>query len=257
MGALRATGVSGPVSVAFNPKDSGVLASSRGTTVTLWKIDSGSWKAQACHIANRNLTFQEWQLYGQGLCQKTCLELPVHPSVLQYARDLARQGDEAAARALFQRVKDLDHRADLDPGQEVAIARAQGAVMSAQILLRTKPLEALHVYENAEKVSASIITAIDWNNVCWSASTRRLAKEAMIACEKAIKMNPKNPDFYDSRGLARALTGDTQGAITDFQAGLELGLRAVLKPQRQDWIKALQAGQNPFTPDVLKSLGNQ
>src|SRR5262249_11303693 len=120
IGMFRGPRTSGPVSVAFNPKDRGILATSTGSIVTLWDIDSASWKNQACRIANRNLSFSEWQQYGQGPYQKTCPNLPVHSSVLQHARDLVHQGDTAEAMVLFQRVKDLDPLAHLDPKQQVA-----------------------------------------------------------------------------------------------------------------------------------------
>jgi Flp pilus assembly protein TadD len=38
----------------------------------------------------------------------------------------------------------------------------------------------------------------------------------MSACEKAVALAPKNGEFRDSRGIARALTGNKQGAIEDF-----------------------------------------
>jgi hypothetical protein len=67
-------------------------------------------------------------------------------------------------------------------------------------------------------------------------------------------MAPTDLDYQDSRGLARAPTGDSQGAIADFESFLGSTRPETLKQQRRDWIKALQTGQNPFTPDVLKSL---
>lgn len=40
----------------------------------------------------------------------------------------------------------------------------------------------------------------------------------MFACEKAVKLAPDNGIFRESRGLARALTGDYKGATPDFEA---------------------------------------
>jgi WD40 repeat protein len=257
IGALRQPGALGPASVAFNPKDSGLLASATGSTVTLWNIESANWKTQACHIANRNLSFPEWQQYGEGSYLKTCPEVPVHPSVLQHAGDLARQGDEAAARTLFQRAKDLDHLLHFDPSHEVAVARAQGAAMSGRRLVRTKPLEALQDFHSAEEIDPIIVSANDWNSVCWFGSIQGFARQVLTTCEKAVNKMPNELGYIDSRGLARALTGDTQGAISDFTAFLRSDRAESLKQQRQDWIKKLNADQNPFTPQVLRSLENQ
>lgn len=88
-----------------------------------------------------------------------------------------------------------------------------------------------------------------------------------------------NVSFRKGRGLARALTGDFEGAIKDFQAYMEWitkitkkaqvqgGIEALqttlsmrifyiipLQQQYRRWIEALQAGENPFTPEVLEEL---
>ena len=80
----------------------------------------------------------------------------------------------------------------------------------------------------------------------------------MTACDKAVSLAPEEPvlEYYlDSRGLARALTGDTQGAIEDFQAFIESPYTdEEEKAKRQRWIDALRAGKNPFTKEELESL---
>jgi regulator of sirC expression with transglutaminase-like and TPR domain len=43
----------------------------------------------------------------------------------------------------------------------------------------------------------------------------------MNACEQAVQLDPNTGHWYDSRGLARALSGDYQGAIEDFQFFVE------------------------------------
>ncbi|MGD1714326.1 hypothetical protein [Hydrocoleum sp. CS-953] len=76
----------------------------------------------------------------------------------------------------------------------------------------------------------------------------------MFACEKAVALSPKDGNIFDSRRLARALTGDIEGAIADFQFYLEWTDDEEKKAQRQEWIKALQAGEKPFTEELLESL---
>ena len=63
--------------------------------------------------------------------------------------------------------------------------------------------------------------------------------------------------------VARAVAGDTNGAIKDFQEFIDKwpgdsspeGAR--IKEQRRGWIKALNDGKNPFTSDVLMELRKQ
>lgn len=69
-----------------------------------------------------------------------------------------------------------------------------------------------------------------------------------------MSLAPKNGDIRDSRGLARALTGDTQAAIEDFQAFVDWTNNDEQKAQRQRWIEALRAGEDPFTPEEIDRL---
>jgi len=89
------------------------------------------------------------------------------------------------------------------------------------------------------------------------ASLRTHAAEVMDICDRAVKLTESSPgswDSRDSRGLARALTGDTSGAIEDFQFFIDHTSDVEVKRQRQKWIDELLAGRAPFTPDLLKSL---
>jgi regulator of sirC expression with transglutaminase-like and TPR domain len=76
----------------------------------------------------------------------------------------------------------------------------------------------------------------------------------MFACENAVKLAPKDEDFINSRGLARALTGDFEGAIKDFEKFVEWTNNEEKKAQRKGWIESLKKGENPFTDEVLKGL---
>jgi len=81
------------------------------------------------------------------------------------------------------------------------------------------------------------------------------AAEVMNACEQAVALAPEDGDIRDSRGLARVLTGDIEGAIEDFQAFVDWTDDEEAKSQRQRWIEALRAGgENPFTPELLEEL---
>ena len=64
------------LSVSFSP-DGNVLASSSFDNTIIWDVNLESWKKRACHIANRNMTHEEWKYYmGDEPYRKTCTELP-------------------------------------------------------------------------------------------------------------------------------------------------------------------------------------
>lgn len=103
--------------------------------------------------------------------------------------------------------------------------------------------------------------AEDWNDLCWRGATWNHAALVLDACETAVKLAPDDGSIRDSRGLARALTGDVPGAIEDFefavQRRIEAGADASLIASRTDWLAALRAGQAPadiFDAATLEGL---
>ena len=62
----------------------------------------------------------------------------------------------------------------------------------------------------------------------------------------------------DSRGLARALLGDYEGAIEDFEALIDWAEVQDWDPRyaikRRSWIKDLENGINPFDEATLEEL---
>jgi hypothetical protein len=68
--------------------------------------------------------------------------------------------------------------------------------------------------------------------VCWSGATGGFAREVLPACDHAVKLAPNNGNYHDSCGLARAVSGDTAGAIQDFEyfATCEIGWKKDLDP---------------------------
>ena len=125
-----------------------------------------------------------------------------------------------------------------------------------------KVQDALAAYAQARQIDPTLnISAVDWNQLCWFGSLSGQATAVMKACQQAVSLNPEDGDIRDSRGLARALAGDTKGAIEDFSFFVEwtkkTGKRADLREQREQWIAALKAGKNPFDAETLKKLREQ
>jgi regulator of sirC expression with transglutaminase-like and TPR domain len=83
----------------------------------------------------------------------------------------------------------------------------------------------------------------------------------MFACQRAVELEPENGRLRDTRGLARALSGDTKGAIEDFEFFVESakkdGESQESIRQCQLWIRDLKGSRNPFTPETLEALRNE
>lgn len=101
-----------------------------------------------------------------------------------------------------------------------------------------------------------------YNNLCWAYGVFNQPEAGLEYCEQAVALSPE-PFIHDSRGLVYALLGDYGNAIIDFTIYISYydrrypgnTLRSVA--QRKAWIKAMQAGESPFTEEVLDELRTQ
>jgi hypothetical protein len=133
-------------------------------------------------------------------------------------------------------------------------------------------LAAIQAYQNAQLIDTGLeIDANTWDLLCWVGALCNQAADIRYASEKATHAKPDSPIYHITRGLVRALTVDLQGAIEDFQSVLEKvkvdGFHAFDYTYRslnfgdaeliREWLKALQLGENPFTPEALEALRRQ
>ncbi|MCL2932062.1 MAG: NACHT domain-containing protein, partial [Trichodesmium sp. MAG_R03] len=215
--------------VAFSP-DGKTIATISGTTARLhWATPEGLTQ-EACRRLSRNLTAEEWQQYintDLTTYQKTCDELPVHPSLIlgliAEAKNLAKTGE------------------------------------------KPKIKEAISLYDQAQKLDSDVeIDVENWIELCWFGSLNNHAQDVMFACEKAVKLKPNdiNNDIniyndmriHLTRGFARALTGDYQGSIDDFQVLVDTTKDEEKKATWEGVIEILKKGVNPWTSEVLEEI---
>jgi len=63
------------VDLAFTPDNHTLISASSDGQIRLWNMDSSDWLKQACQIAGRNLTEEEWSTFiPEQPYQETCLE---------------------------------------------------------------------------------------------------------------------------------------------------------------------------------------
>jgi len=221
--------------VAFSPAGQQLLVISDTYTenyaVTLWDINTASWASSACSIANRNFTLNEWQQF-------------------------------VGENTPYQRVCSslpVDASVTQDELKQAHFDVLAGRTGVARLL-----------YRQAAQEAAQLDDADLANNVCWYASTDQFAREVLSACDLAVSLNPYYGNYYDSRGVARALTGNKQGANNDFKFYIQWateeyvnspGVDPIIQAQykqliaeRMAWIRQLQAGHNPFDTKMLRYL---
>ncbi len=97
--------------------------------------------------------------------------------------------------------------------------------------------EVISLYDEAQKLDSELkIAANDWNIICWFGSLNNQAKDVIFACENAVKFSPDDGNIRGISGLARALTGDYQGAIEDFQVLVDSVENEKKKAKYKGWI---------------------
>ncbi|MCX6070759.1 MAG: hypothetical protein NTU91_07860, partial [Chloroflexi bacterium] len=97
------------------------------------------------------------------------------------------------------------------------------------------------------------------NALCWTLSLEGRPEEALPYCDEAVKLD-ETGNSHDSRGLALALLRRFEDAAADFTRFMELAsendpqVYAQRSQTRQEWIDALQRGENPFNAQTLGQL---
>lgn len=249
--------------LAFSPDSKMLVSVSWGRSIILWDLSVNSWLTRVCGTAKRNLSNDEWhQFLGDEPYRKTCQNLPIHPSIIEAAKDLAAGGDVASAIVQFQKALELDPSLDLDPEAEARRLAAAALVTKGTTLARQgKIKEAVSAYGEGQTIDPALkISFESWNTLCWRGALLGFAQNVVDACERAVTLAPSDSKGWarDSRGLARALTGHYSEAAADFEAFVtwskENDAYENYGHRRETWIAELTAGRNPFDSATLAAL---
>jgi tetratricopeptide (TPR) repeat protein len=169
-------------------------------------------------------------------------------ALVKDAKREAYRGNIEKANRLLTEAQNLG--LEIDPGKLDEV-RAQALIGVALKQARKGELDdAFAQIERIQSEKSDIeISARTWNSLCWSGVLWRKGEQAIKACDNALEIAPEDGGIHDSRGVARVLTGDTEGAIKDFEEYVEWAPshRRTEKEvaKRKKWIIALETDGDP------------
>lgn len=166
----------------------------------------------------------------------------------------ARSGTRALSR-LVQVPVTFDMKRESGVSAADSAAAAARASQGESAVRRGDIAGALAAYTTALNLDPRLNKSLEfWYRLCWDGSLWNSAADVMFACEQAVALEPLSERTREARGLARAMTGDYEGATEDLEQSAACASTAEDREQLRGWIETLRSGRNPFTEDVLRAL---
>ena len=245
--------------VAFSLDNKAIVSISADRTMKLWDIDLDKLIDKGCawlepyflnQLPELLVSLEKCQEFEPTLKAKT-------------AKGLFRQGDVFARQGKSIRAKELWEQS-IEWGDQSAFDLNERSenLARGQILLaegidsakRGEIAQATDLFNKSVSLDAEGISAYEWRDLCWHGSSFQQVERVLLACKKAIALEPNTPFDVESLGLAYALIGEKQKAIDNFDILTKWINKGARRDRALTWIAALKTGADPFTPEALASL---
>jgi len=177
-------------------------------------------------------------------------------TLLEEGKNHAYNGDLEAAIEKFEAAKNLEPNLAVDPNLLARDLVANSLIDQAVELIDKGQIRGtLDKVSQAQEINPNLSIHFEkLSYLCRQGSIKGSAAMVLPFCDQAVAKAASNINVRDSRGLAKALTGDREGAISDFQFFVDQSSDEDAKRERQEWITALSKGENPFTEELLSQL---
>lgn len=176
--------------------------------------------------------------------------------LINQGEKFAEAGEIETALIKFQTAITINTNLNFDPHEKIRKLAIKPLLRKGMYAIRQANMkQALIINVKLQVVDPKgLYSEKFWSSLCWYGSLYGNANSVMNACTKTVKLKPENESYRDSRGLARALTGDFKGAIADFEFYIKHAKLKHKLVKRQQWLNQLREGVNPFTETVIQGL---
>jgi WD40 repeat protein len=244
---------------AYNADGSLFGAVSRAR-IEILDTDARGLAEQVCKLAPANLSRLDWVRFvgASDPYELTCPNRPVHPSLLADADREAALGRDQQALLLYREIRRLEGAAGrLDPDRRLSAWKERRQITNNIKPDREKLVTALEAWSRLAASNDQSVPALSFEEtlrLCrWSILLTGDGKHALPVCERAVDLLP-DMMAIDSRGMARALTSDWSGALSDLGKSADYLNDSRWRKEHAAWIETLQARRNPITADVRQRI---
>jgi hypothetical protein len=179
------------VDLTYNADGQLLISASSDGTARIWHAEVDGFISLACRQVHRNLSWEEWDRYLEGdPYDLPCPELPVHPSFIESARELARMQNINEAVARFERAIELGAELDFDPEVEARQLAVEGKVNDGLRRAEQGDLDAaVAAFAEAQNLDESVpIRGEQWQQLCALGNERGETAVVLDACETAVDL---------------------------------------------------------------------
>ena len=193
------------VKLAYNADGQLLLSASLDGSARIWNPNVDGFVLLACREVHRNLSWDEWLRYvgEDDPYDLTCADLPIHPSYIASARELARRQDIEGAVARFEHAIALGAELDFEPEAEARAEAGQGIVDDG---LRQAELgnigPAYNAFLEAQALGESVeISGEEWQSLCELGAAWGETAVVLDACTTAVNLAIDSDDIATNQSL--------------------------------------------------------
>jgi WD40 repeat protein len=192
------------VDLVYDTDGQRLISASLDGTARIWNAKVDSFILLACRQVHRNLSWEEWDRYLEGdPYDLPCPELPVHPSFIESAREMARKQDINEAVARFQRAIELGANLDFDPEEEARKLAVEGRINDGLRRAEQGDLEeAVRAFAEAQNLDETVpISGDQWQQLCALGNEWGETAVVLNACETAVTLATDSDDLNLNQSL--------------------------------------------------------